>query len=109
MKHTDTLQKTLYNEMVGRIKQNDESVPYLDNGYWYYNKYTEGKEYPVYYRRKGSMEAPEELLLDVNKLAEGKNYCSVTGLSVSRDNRILAYGTDFVSRRRYTIEFLDLQ
>jgi oligopeptidase B len=108
LKHTDTLQKTLYTEIVGRIKQNDESVPYLDNGYWYYNKYSSGKEYPVYYRRKGTMEAPEELLLDVNKLAEGKNYCSVSGLSVSRDNRILAYGTDFVSRRLYTMCFLDL-
>jgi oligopeptidase B len=100
LKHTDTLQKTLYTEIVGRIKQNDESVPYLDNGYWYYNKYSSGKE--------GTMEAPEELLLDVNKLAEGKNYCSVSGLSVSRDNRILAYGTDFVSRRLYTMCFLDL-
>jgi oligopeptidase B len=108
LKHTDSLQKTLYNEIIGRIKQNDESVPYLDNGYWYYNKYSEGREYPVYFRRKGSMEAPEELLLDVNKLAEGKKYCSVSGLSVSRDNRILAYGTDFVSRRMYTISFLDL-
>jgi oligopeptidase B len=108
LKHTDTLQKKIFNEIVGRIKQNDESVPYLSNGYWYFNKYSEGKEYPAYYRRKGTMDAPEELLVDVNKLAEGKNYCSVTGLSVSRDNRILAYGTDFVSRRRYTINFLDL-
>jgi len=108
LKHNDSLQKTVYNEIIGRIKQNDESVPYLDNGYWYYNKYSEGKEYPAYYRRKGTMDAPEELLIDVNKLAEGKNYCSVSGLSVSRDNKILAYGTDFVSRRLYTINFLDL-
>ncbi len=77
MKHTENLQKTLYNEITGRIKKDDESVPYLDNGYYYYNKYSEGKEYPVYYRRKGSMDAPEEILLDVNKLAEGKEYCSV--------------------------------
>ncbi len=108
LKNTEVLQKTLYNEIVGRIKQNDESVPYLDNGYYYYNKYSQGKEYPVYFRRKGSLEAPEELLLDVNKIAEGKSYCSVTGLNVTRDNKILAYGVDFVSRRRYTLHFLDL-
>jgi oligopeptidase B len=108
LKNTEVLQKTLYDEIVGRIKQNDESVPYLDNGYYYYNKYTQGKEYPVYFRKKGSLDAPEELLLDVNKIAEGKSYCSVTGLSISRDNKILAYGVDFVSRRNYTLNFLDL-
>ena len=106
--HAAELQKTIYNEIIGRIKQNDETVPYLDNGYYYYNKYTEGKEYPVYFRKKGSLEAPEELLLDVNKIAEGKNYCSVSGVNVSRDNKILSYGVDFVSRRRYTINFIDL-
>ena len=108
LSHTADLQKTVYDEIVGRIKQNDESVPYLDNGYYYYNKYYEGKEYPVYYRKKGSLDASEELLLDVNKIAEGKSYCSVTGLDVSRDNKILSYGVDYVSRRRYTLNFLDL-
>jgi oligopeptidase B len=108
LKHTESLQKTIYEELVGRIKKNDESVPYLDNGYYYYNKYIEGKEYPIYFRKKGSLNASEELMLDVNKLAEGKSYCSVTGLSPSRNNNILAYATDFISRRRYTINFLDL-
>jgi oligopeptidase B len=108
LKSTEGLQKILYNEIVGRIKQNDESVPYFDNGYFYFNKYSEGKEYPVYYRKKGSPDAPEELLLDVNKIAEGRSYCSVSGLTVSRDNKILAYGVDFVSRRRYDLHFLDL-
>jgi oligopeptidase B len=108
LKNTEILQKTLYDEIVGRMKQNDESVPYLDNRYYYYNKYTQGKEYPIHYRKKGSLNAPEELLLDVNKIAEGKSYCSVTGLSISRDNKILAYGVDFVSRRNYTLNFLDL-
>ncbi len=108
LSHTEQFQKTLYDEMIGRIKQDDESVPYLDNGYNYYNKYLEGKEYPLYFRRKGTMDAPEELLLNVNKLAEGKNYCSVAGLQVSKDNKILAYATDFVSRRRYTLNFIDL-
>ncbi len=108
LKHTEDLQKTLYDEIVGRIKKNDESVPYLDNGYYYYTRFIEGKEYPVYYRKKGSLEAPDELLLDVNKIAEGQKYCSVSGLNISRDNKILSYGIDLVSRRRYTIYFLDL-
>ncbi len=108
MQPTEELQSTIYDEIVSRIKKDDESVPYLDNGYYYFNRYLEGKEYPVYFRKKGSMDAPEELLLDVNKIAEGQKYCSVSGLSVSRDNKILSYGVDLVSRRRYTIYFLDL-
>ncbi len=103
LKNIEPLQKTIFDEIVGRIKKNDESVPYFDNGYFYYNKYTEGSEYPIYYRRKGTIDAPEEVLLDVNKIAEGKSYCSVNQLNVSRDNKILSYGTDFVSRRRYTL------
>ena len=109
LKHNDALQKTVYDEIVGRIKKDDESVPYFDNGYYYYIKYSEGKEYPVYFRKKGSLEAPEEILLDVNKLAEGKSFCSVNNLSVSRDNKILVYGVDFVSRRRYTLYFLNIE
>jgi len=109
LSHTVELQNTLYNELTGRIKQEDESVPYPDNGYYYYNKYSEGKEYPVYYRKKGSVDAPDELLLDVNKIAEGQKYCSVAGLKVSRNNRYMAYSVDLISRRRYTIHFIDLQ
>ena len=109
LKSTEGLQKTLYNEITGRIKKDDESVPYFENGYYYYNKFTEGGEYPVYYRKKGILTAPEEILLDVNKLAAGKNYCSVTGLSVNRDNKILAYGVDYLSRRRYTLNFIDIR
>ncbi len=108
LKHTEDLQKTLYDELTGRIKQDDQTVPYFDNGYYYYSRFLEGKEYPVYYRKKGSPDAPDELLLDVNKIAEGQKYCSVSGLAVSRDNKILAYSVDLVSRRRYTIHFLDL-
>ncbi|MBK7627485.1 MAG: S9 family peptidase [Bacteroidales bacterium] len=109
LKSQETLQKTVFDEIVGRIKQDDSSVPYFKNGYYYYNKYSTGSEYPVYYRKKGTLDAPEEILLDVNKLAEGKEYCSVSGLTVSRDNKLLAYGTDFVSRRRYTLNFLNLE
>ncbi len=109
LKHTEGLRKTLYDEIIGRIKKEDESVPYFDNGYYYYNKYSATSEYPVYYRKKGSLEAPEEILLDVNKLAEGRDYCSVNNLSVSRDNKILAYSVDFISRRRYAIIFMDIE
>jgi len=109
LKSTEGLQKTLYDEITGRIKKDDESVPYFENCYYYYNKFTEKGEYPVYYRKKGILTAPEEILLDVNKLAAGKNYCSVTGLSVNRDNKILAYGVDYLSRRRYTLNFIDIR
>jgi oligopeptidase B len=109
LKNTEELQKKLYDEITGRIKKDDESVPYFDNGYFYYNKYSAGSEYPVYFRKKGTLTAQEEVLLDVNKLAAGKSYCSVTGLSVSRDNKLLTYGVDYVSRRRYTIMFQDIQ
>lgn len=109
LKNTEGLQKTIYDEIVGRIKKDDESVPYFENGYFYYNKYFAGSEYPVYYRKKETLSTPEEILLDVNKLAAGKSYCSVNSLSVSRDNKILTYGVDYVSRRRYTLNFLDIQ
>lgn len=109
MKHTEKLQEKLYNEIVGRIKQTDMSVPYRDQGYYYYTRYEEGKEYPVYCRKKGSMDAGEELLLNVNEMAEGHAYYHVTGLSVSSDNNLLAFGVDTVSRRKYTIHFKNLR
>jgi oligopeptidase B len=109
LKHTEALQEKLYKEIIGRIKQTDESVPYKDNGYWYYNRYEEGQEYPIYCRKKGTLDAPEEIMLNVNELAKGHEYCQVRGLSVSEDNNLLAYGIDTVSRRRYTIFIKDLR
>jgi oligopeptidase B len=109
MKHTEELQEKLYKEIVGRIKQTDESVPYRDNGYWYYTRYEQGQEYPIYCRRKGTMEAKEEILLNVNDMAKGHNYYSIRGLSVSDDNNLLAFGEDSVSRRRYTVYVKDLR
>jgi oligopeptidase B len=108
LKHTEALQEKLYNEIVGRIKQTDESVPYKLNGYWYYTRFEEGKEYPIHCRKKGTLEAPEEILLNVNEMAKGHSYYSITGLKVSEDNKLLAYGEDSVSRRRYTIYVKDL-
>ena len=109
LKHTEALQEKIYNEIVGRIKQTDESVPYKRNGYWYYTRYEQGQEYPIYCRKKGELSASEEILLNVNDMAKGHSYYSVTGLEVSEDNRLLAFGEDSVSRRRYTIYVKDLQ
>lgn len=109
LKHTEKFQKELYEEMVGRIKQDDESVPYFLNGYWYYTRYNKGQEYPVYCRKKDSLDNEEIVLLDVNELAEGKAYCQVGGLSVSPNNEILSFAVDYVSRRIYTIYFKDLR
>jgi len=109
LKHTEELQERLFDEIVGRIKQTDESVPYKLNGYFYYTRYEEGKEYPIHCRKKGSMEADEEIMLNVNEMAEGYNYYSVSGLNVSPDNKLLAFGVDTVSRRQYAIHYKNLE
>lgn len=106
---TEALQEKLYDEIVGRIKKDDESVPYFKNGYWYYSKYAKGLEYPIYCRKKESLESTEQVILNVNNLAEGHNYYSVGSMSISPDNKLLAYGEDTVSRRIYTIRFLNLE
>jgi oligopeptidase B len=108
MKDTERLQKKLYKEMVGRIKQDDESVPYWMNGYLYYSRFEKGKEYPIYCR-KPSEDAEEEILIDVNKLAEDYAFYQVSGLYVSPDNKMLAFGEDTLSRRKYTLRFLNLE
>jgi oligopeptidase B len=108
MKHTEALQEKLFNEIIGRIKKDDSSVPYKTNGYYYYSRFEKGNEYPLYCRKKESLERPEEIMLDVNAMAKGHNYFQVTGLSVSPDNTMLAYGVDTVSRRKYTIHFKNL-
>ncbi|NJX17647.1 oligopeptidase B, partial [Tamlana crocina] len=82
MADTEDLQQELYKEIVGRIKQTDESVPYFKNGYWYYTRYEEGKEYPIYARKKGSMDAKEEVLINANERAKGHDYYAVSGLQV---------------------------
>lgn len=109
LKSTNDLQEKLYDEIVGRIKQTDESVPYFKNGYWYYVRYEEGKEYPIYCRKLNTLENSEEILINANERAEGFNYYEVTGLNVSTDNKILAFAEDTLSRRIYTIRFLNLE
>jgi oligopeptidase B len=108
MASTESLQNELFEEMKGRIRQDESTVPYPSNGYLYWTAYEEGREYPLYYRRADREGADDELLLDVNSLAEGKKYCSVSDVSISPDNSLLAYAVDFVSRRRYTLHFIDL-
>ncbi len=109
LKHTEEFQTKLYDEILGRIKQDDNSVPYFKNEYWYYTRYEEGKEYPIFCRKLQNLDAEEQIMLNVNTLAEGFAYYSASGLSVSDDNKILSFGEDTVSRRQYTIRFLNLE
>ncbi|MBM3415576.1 MAG: S9 family peptidase [Bacteroidetes bacterium] len=109
MAGTKKFQEDLFNEMKARIKEQDESVPALKNGYYYYRRTEEGMQYYKYCRKKGSLDAPEEMLLDVDKMAEGSNYFSVAGMVVSPDNKLLAYGVDKLSRWQYTIYIKDLE
>ena len=102
------LENALYDEIVARIKQDDSSVPYRERGYWYYSRFATGQDYPVYARRKGDMGAAEEVLLDVNAMAEGKDYFSVGARAVTQDNTILAWADDAVGRRQYVIRFKNL-
>ncbi|WP_439583259.1 S9 family peptidase [Dyadobacter bucti] len=109
MSGTDKFQENLFAEMKGRIKEKDESVPVFSNGYWYYTRSEEGQQYFKYCRKKGSLDAPEIVLLDVDKMAEGHPYYSAVGFNVSPDNKLLAYGVDTVSRRQYTIYIKNLE
>jgi oligopeptidase B len=103
MSGTKAFQEKLYTEMKARIKEKDESVPVFKNGYFYYSRVVEGKDYFVYCRKKGILDASEEVLLDVNAMAEGHNYFSTIGFDVSMDNKLLAYAVDMLSRRQYKI------
>lgn len=106
--HTQPLQKQLYEEMRGRIKEDDTSVPYFYNGYWYITRFEEGKDYPIYTRKKEVLTAPEEILFDCNTMAKGHDYFRLVGISVSPDNTKVAFGLDTVSRRQYTLRIKDL-
>ena len=99
----------LYEEIVARIKPDDETVPYLDNGYLYSTRYAEGQEYPVHVRRRGGPDGAEEVVLDVNVLAEPYDYYTVGARQVSPNNALLVYGEDTLSRRIYTLRFRDLR
>jgi oligopeptidase B len=111
MAHTEELQETLFQEIVGRIKEDDQSVPYRFRDYYYQARFEEGMEYPIHERRPGAIDAPAEVMVDVNQLAEGHEFfsASVGVRGISENQRILAFATDDVGRRKYTIRFLDLE
>lgn len=108
-KHTKDLQKDLYDEMKGRIKEDDQSVPYFYNGYFYISRTEKDKDYPIYSRKKGSLTAKEEILFDCNEMAKGKPYFQLGNLSVSPDNKLAVFATDIVGRRIYTIQIKNLE
>ncbi|MCM8569943.1 S9 family peptidase [Gramella jeungdoensis] len=107
--HTKEFQNKLFEEMKSRIKEDDESVPYKLNGYWYITRFEKGFDYPVYSRKKETLEAAEEVMFNVNEMAEGYDYYSLGGLNVSPDNKLVAFGTDTLSRRKYIIRIKNLE
>lgn len=102
------LNQQLFEEMRARIKEDDASVPTFEDGYWYYTRFAAGMQYPIFVRREGAMESPEEVILDGNERASGKSYYQTASLVVSEDGRIMAVAEDFVGRREYTLRFKDL-
>ncbi len=107
--HTKMFQKELFEEMKSRIKEDDESVPYLYNGYYYITRFEKGKEYPIYSRKKGSLTAKEEIMFDCNEFAKGKSYFKLSGLNVSEDNKLVSFATDEKGRRIYTLQVKNLE
>ena len=107
--HSNKLQEDLFDEMKSRIKEDDESVPYKKNGYYYLTRFELGAQYPIYSRRKELLNAPEEILFNVNVMAKGFNFYSLKGLSVSPNNKLVIFGVDTVSRRQYSLQIKDLE
>ena len=106
--HTDALEEKVYGEIIGRIKQDDSTVPYRLRGYWYYTRYETGQEYPVYARKAGTLDAPEQVMLDVNRMAEGHGFFQVGSTAIAPDNNLLAFTEDTVGRRQYALRVKDL-
>jgi len=109
MEEYKSLEEGIFNEIKSRIKEDDSSVPYLDNGYYYYTRYEKGKQYPIYCRKKENLSSQEEILLNVNEMSEDHEYFRVGGIDVSPNNKIMAYSVDTISRRLYTIHFKNLE
>lgn len=106
--HTKDFQDKLFHEIKNKIKQEDQSVPYFLNGYWYVTKYKENLDYPIYFRYKDSLKSKEEILFDCNKLAQSHDYFNLSNFKISPNNKIVAFSVDTVSRRLYTIKFKNL-
>jgi oligopeptidase B len=109
MKPTEAFQEALYREMLARIKEDDQSVPYRRGGHFYYSRTEKGKQYPILCRKAGSPEAPEEVTLDLNALAEGHAFLSLGAYAASDDGHLLAYTFDFTGFREYTLYVKDLR
>jgi len=107
--HTNNFQTSLFEEMKSRIKEDDESVPYKNNGYLYITKYKKGQQYPIYTRKKESLNAKKELLFDVNELAKGYDYFQLGGLNVSTNNELVAFSVDTISRRQYVLHIKNIK
>ena len=107
--HTKDFQASLFDEMKSRIKEDDSSVPYKYNGYWYITKYEKGKDYPIYTRKKETLEAAEELLFDCNEMAKDHTYFRLVGLNINPNNDLISYGIDTTGRRQYTLHIKDLK
>lgn len=108
-KHTKKFQNELFEEMKSRIQEDEESVPYFKNGYYYITRYEKGKDYPIYSRKKGSLESKEEILFDCNDMAKGKKYFNLGSLSISEDNKLALFSTDIVGRRQYVLQVKNLE
>src|ERR1700737_651068 len=109
MRNTEPLQETLYQEMLGRIQQTDLSVPYRLRGYLYYTRTEEGRQYPIHCRRRNTQDAVEEILLDLNTLAEGHSFLGLGSFDISDDNQLLAYSIDTTGFRQYTLQIKNLR
>ncbi len=106
--HTESLQEALFIEMKARLKPDNTSVPYFDNGFYYYDCYEENQEYATFYRKRLTLDAPEQVLLDTNKLAEGFDYFQIGDIAISPNNQFMVYSVDSVGRRLYTLYIVDL-
>jgi oligopeptidase B len=106
--HTKALEDRVYEEIVARIKQDDSTVPYRKRGHWYYTRFETGKEYPIFARKAGTLDAPEQVMLDANRLAEGHGFYQVGAMAIAPDNQLLAWVDDTVGRRQFTLRFKDL-
>ncbi|WP_420909572.1 S9 family peptidase [Eudoraea chungangensis] len=107
--HTKSFQTELFEEMKGRIKEDDESLPYMLNGYWYITRYEKGKEYPIYSRKRKSLKAGEEIIFNCNELAVGHEFYNLKGVSISPNNKLAAFGTDTIGRRQYHVQIKNLE
>ncbi len=109
MQDYKNLEEKIFTEIKSRIKEDDSSVPYLDNGYYYYTRYEKSKQYPIYCRKKEKLSSPEEILINVNEMSKGHEYFRIGGIDISPNNKIMAYSVDTISRRLYTVHFKNLE